>query len=101
MVTLPAYFASNRNRDPKHNEGGIKKGEKRQESYKKSPGNVPGGGRVWIKRGCKRDKSDIKRVVGNEKGGTKRRGRFKGDDIQVKGEGFKGDRVYDEGNGFK
>ncbi|GFX21052.1 hypothetical protein TNCV_4882841 [Trichonephila clavipes] len=84
-----AYFASNRNRDPKHNTGvdlqtwlqtgietrnttgGIKTGEKRQESYKKSPGNVPGGGRGWIKR--RGDKSHRKRVVGNEKTGSSQR----------------------------
>ncbi|GFS54258.1 hypothetical protein TNCV_2527721 [Trichonephila clavipes] len=75
----PADFASNRNRDPKPN-GGRKTREKRQESYKKSPGNVPGG--LWIKR--RGDKSHVKGAVENEKGGTKRRGRFKG-------EGWKGE----------
>ncbi|GFS59547.1 hypothetical protein TNCV_859191, partial [Trichonephila clavipes] len=84
-----ADFASNVNRDPKHNTGDAcrrggrqesrpetqrgsrKTGEKGHKAYQKSRGNVPGGGRVWIKR--RGDKSHRKRVVGNEKTGSMQR----------------------------
>ncbi|GFX30885.1 hypothetical protein TNCV_4145931 [Trichonephila clavipes] len=85
----PADFASNRNRDPKPN-GGVEKRVKRDKSHtKRALGTFLGDvkGRVWIKR--RGDKSHVKGAVENEKGGTKRRGRFKGEGW--KGEGFKGD----------
>ncbi|GFT16358.1 hypothetical protein TNCV_4782661 [Trichonephila clavipes] len=85
---------------PETQRWGRKTGEKRHESYKKNRGNVPGDlkSRVWIKR--RGDKSHVKGAVENEKeGGTKRRGRCKGEGW--KGEGFKGEGFRFKGDGFQ
>ncbi|GFW05469.1 hypothetical protein TNCV_2584491 [Trichonephila clavipes] len=66
--TPPADFAAYRNRDPTW---GIKTGEKGQESYKKSPRNVPWGSERQGGDKKEGDKSHIKRVVGKEKVETK------------------------------
>ncbi|GFT64892.1 hypothetical protein TNCV_1101101 [Trichonephila clavipes] len=106
---------------PETQSGGIKTREKRQESYKKSPGNVPRDvkGRVWIKRrggqeSCKR--SRLKRKGGNKKDGVDSKERVVKERVSkemgfvsketvfmlnVKGNGFKGEDFQVKGESFK
>ncbi|GFW72920.1 hypothetical protein TNCV_830431 [Trichonephila clavipes] len=99
---------------PETQRGGIKTRENRQESYKKSPWNVPSGwkrerqglDKKWVQKGQESyKKSRWKRKGGNKKTvSIQRRGcqvkgegvQVKGEGFQVKGEGFKGDRVHDQ-----